>query len=67
MAEAQTSYAQSDAFSNTSAFLGNTFNRMNHMARRQGGWWCNMMMFLVLVIWLFVSVTSCLVVYAVTC
>lgn len=24
------------------------------MARRQKGWWCNMMIFLVLVIWIFV-------------
>ncbi|PWN92869.1 hypothetical protein FA10DRAFT_246867 [Acaromyces ingoldii] len=45
----------SEAFSNTSAFLGNTFSRMNRMARRQGGWFCNMMIFLILVIWIFVS------------
>lgn len=42
-------------FSNSSAFLGNTFKRMNHMAKRQGGWYCNMMMFLLFVIWIFVS------------
>lgn len=47
-----------EAFSNTSAFLGNTFKRMNHMARRQGGWFCNMMMFLLVVIWIFVSVDN---------
>ncbi|PWN46797.1 hypothetical protein IE53DRAFT_391037 [Violaceomyces palustris] len=43
-----------EAFENTSAFLGNTFNRMNKMARRQGGWFCNMMIFLLFVSWIFV-------------
>ncbi|KDN53624.1 hypothetical protein K437DRAFT_289492 [Tilletiaria anomala UBC 951] len=44
----------SDAFETTTAFLGNTFHRMNRMATRQGGWWCNMMIFLIVVIWIFV-------------
>lgn len=47
-----------DVFSNTSAFLGNTFNRMNNMARRQKGWFCNMMLFLLLVVWIFVRATG---------
>ncbi|WFD30107.1 protein transport protein bet1 [Malassezia sp. CBS 17886] len=42
-----------DVFANTTAFLGNTFTKMNHMARRQRGWFCNMMLFLILVIWIF--------------
>lgn len=44
-----------EAMSNAGALLGNTFNKMNHMARRQGGWFCNMMLFLFIVFWLFVS------------
>lgn len=44
-----------EAFENTSAFLGGTFKRMNKMAKRQGGWFCNMMLFLLFVTWLFVS------------
>ncbi|SJX61712.1 related to BET1-Type II membrane protein required for vesicular transport between ER and Golgi [Sporisorium reilianum f. sp. reilianum] len=43
-----------EAFENTSAFLGGTFKRMNKMARRQGGWFCNMMLFLLFVTWIFV-------------
>ncbi|KAJ9478294.1 Protein transport protein BET1 [Pseudozyma hubeiensis] len=43
-----------EAFENTSAFLGGTFKRMNKMAKRQGGWFCNMMLFLLFVTWLFV-------------
>ena len=39
-------------------FLGNTFNRMNNMARRQKGWFCNMMLFLLLVVWIFVRATG---------
>lgn len=46
-----------EAFENTSAFLGGTFKRMNKMARRQGGWFCNMMLFLLFVTWLFVSLS----------
>ncbi|PKI84815.1 hypothetical protein MVES_001198 [Malassezia vespertilionis] len=42
-----------DVFSNASALLGNTFTRMNAMARRQRGWFCNMMLFLLFVIWVF--------------
>lgn len=45
-----------DAMSNARDFLGGTVKRMNHMARRQGGWFCNMMMFLLFVCWLFVSI-----------
>ncbi|PWN24372.1 hypothetical protein BDZ90DRAFT_224731 [Jaminaea rosea] len=45
----------SEAMSNAGALLGNTFTKMNKMARRQGGWWCNMMLFLLFVCWLFVS------------
>jgi blocked-early-in-transport protein 1 len=44
-----------EAFDNTSAFLGGTFKRMNKMAKRQGGWFCNMMLFLLFVTWIFVS------------
>lgn len=44
-----------EIFANTGAFLGSTFQRMNSMARRQRGWFCNMMLFLVLVVWIFVS------------
>ena len=44
-----------EAFENTSAFLGGTFKRMNKMAKRQGGWFCNMMLFLLFVTWIFVS------------
>ena len=47
----------SDLFSNGSALLGNTFSRMRSMARRQQGWFCNMMLFLLLVLWIFVRVT----------
>lgn len=47
-----------EAFENTSAFLGGTFKRMNKMAKRQGGWFCNMMLFLLFVTWLFVSVIT---------
>lgn len=43
-----------DVFSNASALLGSTFTRMNAMARSQRGWFCNMMLFLILVIWIFV-------------
>ncbi|KAJ1027443.1 hypothetical protein NDA18_003449 [Ustilago nuda] len=43
-----------EAFENTSTFLGATFKRMNKMAKRQGGWFCNMMLFLLFVTWLFV-------------
>ncbi|TKY86782.1 hypothetical protein EX895_004422 [Sporisorium graminicola] len=43
-----------EAFDNTSAFLGGTFKRMNKMAKRQGGWFCNMMLFLLFVTWIFV-------------
>ncbi|SAM80388.1 related to BET1-Type II membrane protein required for vesicular transport between ER and Golgi [Ustilago bromivora] len=43
-----------EAFENTSAFLGGTFKRMKKMAKRQGGWFCNMMLFLLFVTWLFV-------------
>jgi len=43
-----------EIFANTGAFLGSTFQRMNSMARRQRGWFCNMMLFLVLVVWIFV-------------
>ncbi|WFD46724.1 protein transport protein bet1 [Malassezia furfur] len=43
-----------DVFSNASALLGSTFSRMNAMARRQKGWFCNMMLFILLVIWIFV-------------
>ncbi|SPO24807.1 related to BET1 - Type II membrane protein required for vesicular transport between ER and Golgi [Ustilago trichophora] len=43
-----------EAFENTSAFLGGTFKRMNKMAKRQGGWFCNMMLFLLFVTWIFV-------------
>ncbi|EST07593.1 Target SNARE coiled-coil domain protein [Kalmanozyma brasiliensis GHG001] len=43
-----------EAFENTSAFLGGTFKRMNKMAKKQGGWFCNMMLFLLFVTWLFV-------------
>lgn len=46
--------ALGEAFENTSAFLGGTFKKMNHMAKRQGGWFCNMMLFLLFVIWIFV-------------
>ncbi|PWZ00638.1 hypothetical protein BCV70DRAFT_231471 [Testicularia cyperi] len=44
-----------EAFESTSAFLGGTFRKMNHMAKRQGGWFCNMMLFLLFVTWIFVS------------
>lgn len=44
-----------EAFESTSAFLGGTFKRMNKMAKRQGSWFCNMMLFLLFVTWLFVS------------
>lgn len=44
-----------DAMSNARDFLGGTVKRMNNMARRQGGWFCNMMLFLLFVCWLFVS------------
>lgn len=47
-----------EAFENTSAFLGGTFKRMNKMAMKQGGWFCNMMLFLLFVTWLFVSSTA---------
>lgn len=47
-----------EAFETTSAFLGGTFNRMNKMAKRQGTWFCNMMLFLLFVTWLFVSLSS---------
>lgn len=50
-----------EAFESTSAFLGGTFKRMNKMAKRQGGWFCNMMLFLLFVTWLFVSVDSTVV------
>ncbi|GHJ88633.1 hypothetical protein NliqN6_5035, partial [Naganishia liquefaciens] len=43
-----------DAFSSTSTFLNGTFQRMNRMARRQGGQWCYLMLFLILVLWIFV-------------
>ncbi|PWN37570.1 uncharacterized protein FA14DRAFT_141966 [Meira miltonrushii] len=43
-----------EAFSNSSAFLGNTFNRMKHMASRQGSWHCNMFLFVLFIIWIFV-------------
>ncbi|CAO1624994.1 unnamed protein product [Parajaminaea phylloscopi] len=43
-----------EAMSNAGALLNNTFNKMNHMARRQGGWFCNMMLFLLFICWLFV-------------
>ncbi|CAO1634847.1 unnamed protein product [Sympodiomycopsis kandeliae] len=43
-----------EAMSNARDFLGGTMKRMNHMARRQGGWFCNMMLFLLFVCWLFV-------------
>ncbi|KAN0063224.1 protein transport protein bet1 [Thecaphora frezii] len=46
--------ALSEAFSSTSAFLGGTMSRMNRMARRQTGWFCNMMLFLLFVTWIFV-------------
>ncbi|KAK0555762.1 protein transport protein bet1 [Tilletia horrida] len=42
------------AFTTTSAFLGGTFTRMNRMASRQGSWFCNMMLFILFVIWIFV-------------
>lgn len=44
-----------EAMSGASAFLGGTFQRMNKMAKRQGGWFWNMMGFLLFVCWLFVS------------
>lgn len=44
-----------EAMSNAGALLGNTFTKMNKMARRQGGWFCNMMLFLLFICWLFVS------------
>lgn len=47
---------QNDVFSNASALLGSTFSRMNAMARRQKGWFCNMMLFILLVIWIFVRI-----------
>lgn len=50
--------ALGEAFENTSTFLGATFKRMNKMAKRQGGWFCNMMLFLLFVTWLFVSVST---------
>ena len=43
-----------DLFSNASSLLGNTFHKMTVMARRQRGWFCNMMLFIMLVIWIFV-------------
>lgn len=43
-----------DLFSNASSLLGTTFNKMTVMARRQRGWFCNMMLFIMLVIWIFV-------------
>ncbi|PWN18484.1 hypothetical protein BCV69DRAFT_285114 [Microstroma glucosiphilum] len=43
-----------EAMSGASAFLGGTFQRMNKMAKRQGGWFWNMMGFLLFVCWLFV-------------
>ncbi|CEH19021.1 V-SNARE [Ceraceosorus bombacis] len=46
----------SEAFSNTGSFLKGTFTRMNRMAGRQTGWFCNMMLFLMLVGWIFVIV-----------
>ncbi|KAL9938873.1 hypothetical protein V8E36_002592 [Tilletia maclaganii] len=42
------------AFSTTSAFLGGTFIKMNRMASRQSSWFCNMMLFILFVIWIFV-------------
>lgn len=45
---------QNDAFSSTSTFLSGTFQRMNRMARRQGGQWYYLMLFLLLVLWIFV-------------
>ncbi|KAK0525135.1 protein transport protein bet1 [Tilletia horrida] len=42
------------AFTTTSAFLGGTFTRMNRMASRQSSWFCNMMMFILFVIWIFI-------------
>ncbi|EPQ28911.1 uncharacterized protein PFL1_03712 [Pseudozyma flocculosa PF-1] len=46
--------ALGEAFSNTSAFLGGTMSRMNRMAQRQSGWFCNMMLFLLFCTWIFV-------------
>ncbi|AAW42679.2 BET1 protein, putative [Cryptococcus deneoformans JEC21] len=43
-----------DTFSSTSSFLSGTFRRMNKMAKRQGGNWCWLMMFLLFVLWIFV-------------
>ncbi|KAJ9097685.1 hypothetical protein QFC21_004722 [Naganishia friedmannii] len=43
-----------EAFSSTSTFLSGTFQRMNRMAKRQGGQWCYLMLFLLLVLWIFV-------------
>ncbi|CCV00000.1 unnamed protein product [Malassezia sympodialis ATCC 42132] len=43
-----------DVFASAGALLGNTMTKMNAMARRQRGWFCNMMLFLILVIWIFV-------------
>ncbi|WVO20191.1 uncharacterized protein IAS62_001484 [Cryptococcus decagattii] len=43
-----------DTFSSTSSFLSGTFKRMNKMAKRQGGNWCWLMMFLLFVLWIFV-------------
>ncbi|CAD6888446.1 unnamed protein product [Tilletia controversa] len=42
------------AFTTTSAFLGGTFTKMNRMASRQSSWFCNMMIFILFVIWIFV-------------
>lgn len=47
-----------EAFESTSAFLGGTFKRMNKMAKRQGSWFCNMMLFILFVTWIFVSCFS---------
>lgn len=44
-----------EMMSGASAYLGGTFKKMNVMARRQGGWFWNMMGFLLFVCWLFVS------------
>lgn len=32
---------------------------MNRMARRQGSWFCNMMIFIIFVVWIFVSRADC--------
>ena len=59
-AEARDSIADmsslSEIFSNGSALLGNTFSRMRSMSRRQRGWFCNMLLFIILVAWIFVCI-----------